>query len=364
MSFLKLTSNELLESLDSKSFFIDQEEHANHTIRKTKIIATLGPSSCTVEKILEMLDAGMDIARFNLSHGTHETHKIALKSLREALKIRKEKVCAVMLDTKGTDIRTGNLKNKKPIILNNGAILEITTEDIEGTQDIISCTHKQLLQIVFKGKKIFIADGQIECEVLEVKEKSVITKVILGGELGERKNMNIQGTTRELPSVTKKDEEDIKEFCINQGFDIIALSYTRSADDIYRCKTLLGSRAKCTKIIAKIENIEGMSKFEEILEAADGVMVARGDLGMEIPAEKVFVIQKWIIARSNYAAKPVITATQLLDSMIKNPSPSRAEATDIANAVLDGTDCVMLSGETANGLYPVETIKIMSKVYF
>ena len=347
-------------------FSINVKEILNKTVyqmRKTKIVCTLGPATSTVTKIVAMLDAGMDIARFNFSHGSQASHKIALKSLKEALKQRPEKVCATMLDTKGPEIRTGILKDGKPVILVNGKNIEINADlTYIGDENQISCSYAMLPTHAKVGGKILMADGSISCEIIEVKEKSVVAKIISGGTLTEHKNMNLKGFTLDAPMISKEDEEDIKEFCMNMGFDMIALSYTKNAENVRACRKILGPKANNVKIIAKIESVDGLLNFNEILDVADGIMVARGDLGMEIPPEKVFIFQKWMIAQCNIAAKPVITATQMLESMVKSPIPTRAEATDIANAVLDGTDCVMLSGETAIGDFPIEAISIMARV--
>lgn len=214
------------------------------------------------------------------------------------------------------------------------------------------------------GKKILIADGTIVCKVLEVREGSIKVQVLSNATLGEKKNMNLCGCKVNLPTITEKDEDDIVNFGLKEGVDMIAASFVRSGKDVEQIRDLLGPKGANIRIISKIENEEGLENFEEILEASDGIMIARGDLGMEIPVEKVFIAQKYMIDRCNLAAKPVITATQMLESMIKNPRPTRAEATDVANAVLDGTDCVMLSGETANGSHPVEAVEIMAKVIF
>ena len=333
------------------------------TIRKTKIVCTLGPTSHTTDQIVKMIDAGMNIGRFNFSHGDHPYHKATFKALKEALKMRPEYVVSAMLDTKGPEVRTGFLKGHQAVNITSGQSLEITTDySIEGDNNIISCSYEKLPKYAKVGGRILIADGTLQCEITSVKEKSIVVKVLSSAKLGEKKNMNLQSIQVDIPTLIPQDEEDIKEFCINQGFDMIAMSFTRCAKDIIRCRELLGAKAASVKIIAKIENRDGLYNFEEILKEADGIMVARGDLGMEIPAEKVCVFQKWMITKCNLAGKPVITATQMMESMVKNPNPTRAEATDIANAVLDGTDCVMLSGETACGDFPIEAITIMSRI--
>ena len=331
--------------------------------RKTKIICTLGPSCNTKEKLIEMLEAGMDIARLNFSHGDHESHGVMLDTLREALKAMPGKQCAVLLDTKGPEIRTGLLEGHGKITFEAGQELEITTDySIEGTKDRIACSYKSLPKTVKPGDQILIADGTMVCTVLECLDSSVKVKVKNKATIGEKKNMNLPGCVVDLPTLTEKDEDDLIEFGIKKGIDIVAASFVRSAADIETIRDVLGPRGSHIKIVAKIENQEGLQNYDEILREADGIMVARGDLGMEIPSEKVFLAQKWMIDKANLAGKPVITATQMLESMINNPRPTRAEASDVANAVLDGSDCVMLSGETAGGAYPIESVTIMARI--
>lgn len=331
--------------------------------RKTKIICTLGPSCGTVEKLVEMLNAGMDVARFNFSHGDHESHGKMLDTLREAVKSIPGKQCAVLLDTKGPEIRTGFLEGHDKVSFEAGQDLEISTDyTLEGTSTKIACSYKSLPKTVKPGDEILIADGSLVCTVEECLEESVRVKVKNNATIGERKNMNLPGCVVDLPTLTEKDEDDLIEFGIKKGVDIIAASFIRSAADVENIRDVLGPRGSHIKIISKIENQEGLHNYDEILAESDGIMVARGDLGMEIPPEKVFLAQKWMIDKANLAGKPVITATQMLESMIKNPRPTRAEASDVANAVLDGSDCVMLSGETAGGAYPLESVSIMARI--
>jgi pyruvate kinase len=279
-----------------------------------------------------------------------------------------------MLDTKGPEIRTGLLEGGKDIELLKDQELEISKLNIiiyiflatdysfKGNSEKIACSYEQLPKSVKIGGKILVADGNIVCEVLEIKKTSIIVRVLNNSNLGEKKNMNLPNCKVDLPTLTDKDEDDIVNFGLKEGIDMIAASFVRTAEDVNYIRDVLGPRGAHIKIISKIENHEGIENYEEILEASDGIMVARGDLGMELPVEKVFIAQKYMIDRCNVAGKPVITATQMLESMIKNPRPTRAEATDVANAVLDGTDCVMLSGETAGGSHPLAAVSIMSKL--
>jgi len=326
---------------------------ANTERRKTKIICTLGPACWDVECLVKMLDAGMNVARLNFSHGDHKSHGDSVANLREALKQRPEKVCAIMLDTKGPEIRTGLLAEGKVTFV-NGQTLEITTDyEFKGNSDKIACSYEGLPTTVAVGSTIFIADGSLTCTVTEILEDGVKARVENNCTLGEKKNMNLPGAAVDIPVLTEKDEDDLIDFGLKHGVDMIAASFVQSAADIETIRDVLGPRGAHIKIIAKIENQEGLNNYDDILEATDGIMVARGDLGMEIPPEKVFIAQKWMIEKANLAAKPVITATQMLESMISAPRPTRAEASDVANAVLDGSDCVMLSGESANGAYPL-----------
>lgn len=335
----------------------------NLTQRKTKIICTLGPSCGTKEKLIEMLEAGMDIARLNFSHGDHESHGKMLDTLKEAIKELPGKQCAILLDTKGPEIRTGLVEGHGKVSLKAGQELEITTDySFLGTSDKIACSYKALPQTVKPGDLILMSDGTVSCTVLECHDDHVKVRVKNNAMLGEKKNMNLPGCIVDLPTITEKDEDDIVEFGIKKGIDIIAASFVRKAEDIENIRDVLGPRGSHIKIVAKIENQEGLHNYNEILNEADGIMVARGDLGMEIPPEKVFLAQKWMIDKANIMGKPVITATQMLESMINNPRPTRAEASDVANAVIDGSDCVMLSGETANGVYPIESVQIMAKI--
>lgn len=312
--------------------------------------------------LVKMLDAGMNVARLNFSHGDHNSHGKSVANLKEALKQRPDKTCAIMLDTKGPEIRTGNLVDHQPVEFVAGQSLQIVTDyAIEGDNTRIACSYRALPETVQVGSLIYIADGSLTCEVTEIQENGVMVVCKNGAKLGEKKNMNLPGAVVDLPTLTEKDETDLVEFGLKQGIDMVAASFVRKQDDVEYIRDLLGPRGANIKIIAKIENQEGLNNYDEILASADGIMVARGDLGMEIPPEKVFIAQKWMIEKANIAAKPIVTATQMLESMISAPRPTRAEASDVANAVLDGTDAVMLSGESANGAYPIQAVTIMSK---
>eukprot|EP01029_Cantina_marsupialis_P015509 TRINITY_DN339_c0_g1_i1.p1 TRINITY_DN339_c0_g1~~TRINITY_DN339_c0_g1_i1.p1 ORF type:complete len:503 (-),score=195.87 TRINITY_DN339_c0_g1_i1:171-1679(-) len=332
--------------------------------RKTKIICTIGPSCWSREMLGKMLQAGMNVARLNFSHGDHEVHANTVANLRAALADNPEKACAILLDTKGPEIRTGFLSTEdKKVVLKAGQDLELTTDyEHLGDSTKIACSYKALPTSVKVGQKILAADGSLIMTVKELKTESIIVTVMNNAIVGERKNMNLPGVIVDLPTITEKDRNDLVNFGLVHGVDFIAASFLRKASDVHYIREVLGPRGANIKIFPKIENQEGLENFDAILEAADGIMVARGDLGMEIPPEKVFLAQKMMIRKANVAGKPIITATQMLESMIQNPRPTRAECTDVANAVLDGTDCVMLSGETAGGAFPLEAVTIMGAV--
>ena len=329
-------------------------------MKKTKIICTMGPNTDDKNIMRELAKNGMDVARFNFSHGDHEEHLGRLEVLRE---VRKELDIPVasLLDTKGPEIRTGLLKDGKKVALKEGQTFTLTTRDVVGDDTITHINYSGLNEDVTAGNKILIDDGLIELDVVEVNGTDIVCKVVNGGELGEKKGVNVPNVKIKLPALTEKDKEDIL-FGIRQGFDFIAASFVRTADCIREIKEILEEHGSNMRVIAKIENAEGIENLDAIIEASDGIMVARGDMGVEIPAEKVPYIQKTIIRKCNEACKTVITATQMLDSMIRNPRPTRAEVTDVANAVYDGTDAVMLSGETAMGKYPVEALKMMATI--
>ena len=337
------------------------EKESEKIMKKTKIVCTMGPNSNDLEVMRKLVQGGMDIARFNFSHGTHEEQKERMDALK---KIRKEegKHIAILLDTKGPEIRTGLLKDGQKVELVEGDTFVLTTEEIEGDNKRVSITYDGLVEDAEVGGRILIDDGLIELKVEEITGNDIICRVINGGELGQRKGVNVPNVPIRLPAITEKDKEDIR-FGAQQDVDFIAASFVRNADCIREIKAILKEvGAPYTPIIAKIENKEGIDNLDEILEVADGIMVARGDLGVEIPAEEVPYIQKMMINKCKECYKPVITATQMLDSMMRNPRPTRAEVTDVANAVYDGTDAVMLSGETAQGKYPLESLKMMVQI--
>eukprot|EP00245_Coleochaete_scutata_P005343 TRINITY_DN18817_c0_g1_i1.p1 TRINITY_DN18817_c0_g1~~TRINITY_DN18817_c0_g1_i1.p1 ORF type:complete len:511 (+),score=89.99 TRINITY_DN18817_c0_g1_i1:115-1647(+) len=336
-----------------------------HPISKTKIICTLGPKSRDVPMLEKLLRAGMNVARFNFSHGSHDYHQETLDNLRVAMS-NTQIMCAVLLDTKGPEIRTGMLKDGKPVLLKRGNEITVTTDYTAlGDETLLAMSYKRLAEDVKPGTNILCADGTITLTVLstDVEAGTVRCRCENTATIGERKNVNLPGVVVDLPTVTEKDEDDILNWGIPNNIDFIAASFVRKAQDLINIRKLLGKQAsRMIQIISKIENQEGLINFDDILRETDGIMVARGDLGMEIPTEKIFLAQKMMIHKCNSLGKPVVTATQMLESMIKSPRPTRAEATDVANAVLDGTDCVMLSGETAAGAYPEEAVKVMSKI--
>ncbi len=329
-------------------------------MKKTKIVCTMGPNTNDRELMKALALNGMDIARFNFSHGDYEEQKMRLdmlKSIREETGLP----IAALLDTKGPEIRTGLLLDGKKVSLQAGQTFVLTTEEIVGDSTRVYINYSGLNEDVAAGNRILIDDGLIELEVQGVKGTEITCKVINGGELGEKKGVNVPNVKIKLPALTDKDKEDIR-FGIAQEFDFIAASFVRTADAIREIREILNETGSPIQVIAKIENAEGIDNLDAIIEASDGIMVARGDMGVEIPPQEVPHIQKMIIDKCNAAFKPVITATQMLDSMIRNPRPTRAEVTDVANAVYDGTDAVMLSGETAMGKYPVEALKMMKEI--
>lgn len=329
-------------------------------MKKTKIICTMGPNTSDENIMAELVKNGMNIARFNFSHGDHEEHLGRLELMKGICKDLDIPVAA-LLDTKGPEIRTGLLKDGKKVSLKEGQTYTLTTREVVGDDQVGFINYGGLNGDVAPGNKILIDDGLIEMDVVEVRGADIVCNVINGGELGEQKGVNVPNVKIRLPALTDKDKEDIL-FGIKEGFDFIAASFVRTAGCIREIKEILEAHGSSMKVIAKIENAEGLENMDDIIEASDGIMVARGDMGVEIPVEKVPYFQKVIIRKCNAACKPVITATQMLDSMIRNPRPTRAEVTDVANAVYDGTDAVMLSGETAMGKYPVEALKMMATI--
>ena len=308
----------------------------------------------------ELLRLGMDVARLNFSHGTHEEHTHNIARLRRAAEREGRTIC-ILQDLQGPKIRTGPLERHEPVLLKTGSVVTITPQDIPGTAERISTTFPDLARELTPGARILLSDGLIELRVRGVRGKDVLCDVLNGGMLGEHKGINLPGVALSIPALTKKDRIDL-EFGLEHGVDAVALSFVRTAADVSMVRKIIASHKKYVPVIAKLEKPQAIDHLEEILEAADGVMVARGDLGVEMAPEKVPVIQKHVIRRAAAWRKPVITATQMLESMIENPRPTRAEASDVANAIFDGSDAVMLSAETASGQYPRESVSIMSRI--
>lgn len=332
----------------------------NTPIRKTKIVCTMGPNLFEKHLIAPLMKAGMNVARFNFSHGTYETHQ---HYYDEVCRIRDELglPVATMLDTKGPEIRVRSFKNGR-VALQNGQLFTLTTDEVEGDEERVSITYKELPQDIAVGSSILIDDGLIGMQVERIDGADIVCRVLNGGVVSNNKGINIPNAHLSMPFISEKDHQDIL-FAIKNGYDFIAASFTRCADDIMQIRHILQeNNCHTINIIAKIENMEGVENIDEILRVVDGVMVARGDLGVEVPLEDVPSLQKKLIQRGIAAGKPVITATQMLDSMIKNPRPTRAEATDVANAIYDGTSAIMLSGESAVGAYPVEAVETMVRI--
>lgn len=332
----------------------------NAPIRKTKIVCTMGPNLFEKHLIAPLMKAGMNVARFNFSHGTYETHQ---HYYDEVCRIRDELglPVATMLDTKGPEIRVRSFKNGH-VTLQNGQLFTLTTDEVEGDEECVSITYKELPQDIAVGSSILIDDGLIGMQVERIDGADIVCRVLNGGVVSNNKGVNIPNAHLSMPFISEKDHQDIL-FAIKNGYDFIAASFTRCADDIMQIRHILQeNNCHTINIIAKIENMEGVENIDEILRVVDGVMVARGDLGVEVPLEDVPSLQKKLIQRGIAAGKPVITATQMLDSMIKNPRPTRAEATDVANAIYDGTSAIMLSGESAVGAYPVEAVETMVRI--
>ncbi|MCU1310860.1 MAG: pyruvate kinase [Candidatus Angelobacter sp.] len=328
--------------------------------RKAKIVCTVGPASNTELALRDLMRFGMDVARLNFSHGTHEEHVRLIERLRRVAQKEDRSIC-ILQDLQGPKIRTGRLKNRMPVAIKAGSKITITPADIHGTAELISTTFQTLAREVQPGSRILLSDGLIELRVTAVRGDDVEAEVVNGGLLGEHKGINLPGTVVTVPSLTEKDEKDL-EFGLKHGVDMIAVSFVRSADDVRYVKRRVEELQSDAWVIAKLEKPQAIEHLEDILDVSDGVMVARGDLGVEMPPEKVPIIQKHIIRRAAEWRKPVITATQMLESMIENPRPTRAEASDVANAVFDGTDALMLSAETASGKYPREAVAMMGKI--
>ncbi|MBD5105957.1 MAG: pyruvate kinase [Lachnospiraceae bacterium] len=328
-------------------------------MRKTKIICTIGPSSESEDKLRELMLAGMDVARFNFSHGTHEEQK---EKFARVLKVSSELNIPVasLLDTKGPEIRLRDFEGGK-VMLEPGQTFTLTTEEIMGTAERASISYKGLKNDVSEGMTILIDDGKIEMVIESMSDTDIVCRVVNGGPVSNHKGINVPGAILSMPYISEADREDII-FCAEMGYDFLAASFARTKEDILEVRALLNEHKSTAKIIAKIENMQGIENLDEILEVSDGIMVARGDMGVEIPLEEVPILQKDMIKKAVAKGKHVITATQMLESMINNPRPTRAETTDVANAIYDGTTAIMLSGESAAGKYPVEAVKTMARI--
>jgi pyruvate kinase len=328
--------------------------------RRAKIVATLGPASSTEETFRTLVRAGLDVARLNFSHGSHEQKAELIAMVRKVAREEGKPIC-ILADLQGPKIRTGVLVDHKAVMLEAGKRLTITPEQVEGTAERVSTVFTTLAENLTPGDRILLSDGLIELRVVELRGADVVSEIVNGGMLGEKKGINLPGIPVKVPSLTEKDEADL-EFAIKQGVDTIAVSFVQTAEDVRYVKRRIAALGSEAWIIAKLEKPQAIDHLDTILEAADAIMVARGDLGVEVPPEKVPAIQKHIIRRAAEYRKPVITATQMLESMIENPRPTRAEASDVANAIYDGTDAVMLSAESAAGKYPVESVAMMAKI--
>ena len=335
-------------------------DRGSPVLRRAKIICTVGPACDSEEALRDLLRLGMDVARLNFSHGSHAEHARNISRLRRAAQKENRTIC-ILQDLQGPKIRTGRLQGHTPMVLKTGSHVTLTSRNLLGRPSLISTTFQGLAREVLPGAGILLSDGLIELRVMQVRGGDVQCEVIHGGLLGEHQGINLPGAALSIPALTAKDRADL-EFGLEHGVDMVALSFVRSAADVLQGKQLIAARGRDLPIIAKLEKPQALQHLEEIFAAGDGVMVARGDLGVEMPPEKVPVIQKHVIRRSTDWRKPVIIATQMLESMIENPRPTRAEANDVANAIFDGTDAVMLSAETASGRYPREAVAMMTKI--
>ena len=329
-------------------------------LRRAKIVCTIGPASNSEEMIRELMLRGMDVARLNFSHGTHEQHAVVIGRLRKVAAELGRSIC-ILQDLQGPKIRTGRLQSGAPVALKTGQMVTITSRDVPGTTEVISTTYQNLADDVKPGERILLSDGRIELVVKLVREGEVVCEVLNGGMLGENQGINLPGTNVSIPSLTEKDQLDL-EFGLKQGVDLVAISFVRTVNDVVRAKNAIAALRSDVGLVAKLEKPQAIENLDGILDTAIAVMVARGDLGVEVAPEKVPLIQKYVIRRALDFRRPVIMATQMLESMTENPRPTRAEASDVANAVFDGTDAVMLSGETASGKYPREAVEMMARI--
>jgi len=360
MSFI--TSDDSIKTHHEWLSQLNIENRPKNNYRKTSIICTIGPKTNSVESINKLRKAGLNVVRMNFSHGSYEYHQSVIDHAREAEKQWSGRPLAIALDTKGPEIRTGNTKDDFDFPISGGSEITITTDDQYQTSSddkLMYVDYKNITKVIEPGRIVFVDDGVLSFEVLEiVDEKTIKAKCLNNGKISSRKGVNLPKTDVDLPPLSEKDKADLR-FGVKNKVDMVFASFIRQGSDITAIREVLGEEGKDIQIIAKIENQQGVNNFDEILKETDGVMVARGDLGIEIPPAQVFIAQKMMTAKCNLAGKPVICATQMLESMTYNPRPTRAEVSDVGNAVLDGSDCVMLSGETAKGNYPVESVTIM-----
>jgi pyruvate kinase len=340
--------------------FAELNQTQSPSQRRAKIVATLGPASNSEQVIRAMIRAGVDVVRLNFSHSTHERKVAVMQKIRKVSREENKPLC-ILADLQGPKIRTALLKDHQAVLLKAGHKITITPRDVLGTASLVGTTFKTLAENVEQGSRILISDGLIELRVHQITGGDVVCVIVNGGMLGESKGINLPGVLVRTPSLTEKDSEDL-EFALNHGVDAIAVSFVRTAEDVSLVRNRVAAHGSDTWIIAKLEKPQAVEHLDAILQVADGIMVARGDLGVEVPPEKVPAIQKYIIRRAAEYFKPVITATQMLESMIENPRPTRAEVSDVANAIYDGTDAVMLSGESAVGKYPVEAVEMMARI--